>query len=291
MRTLHLDSGREMRGGQFQVLHLLAGLGSDATLLARPESPMLSVALQQGIDARPFSLVSLCALARIADIVHAHDARTHAWAAAIPGIKLVVSRRVSFPIGTSFLSRWKYRKASHFIAVSRYVQQSLIEGGVAREHVSVVYDGVELPSSRVEGGTRVIALASQDPMKGRDLVSLAASRCRYPIHFSDDLESDLPTASLFLYVTRSEGLGSAALLAMAHGVPVVASNVGGLPEVVEHGHNGMLTENDPEAIARAVEDVSDRQQDMGLAARHTVEERFLTGHMIDGTTEVYRRMG
>ena len=42
------------------------------------------------------------------------------------------------------------------------------------------------------------------------------------------------TRGCFVYLTQSEGLGSGALLAMSAGVPVIASNVGGLPEIVEH---------------------------------------------------------
>ncbi len=54
---------------------------------------------------------------------------------------------------------------------------------------------------------------------------------------------------MFLYITHKEGLGSAALLAMASGVPVVASRVGGLPEIVDDGGTGFFVENHPEAIA------------------------------------------
>ena len=42
-------------------------------------------------------------------------------------------------------------------------------------------------------------------------------------HLSTDLELDLKDAGLFVYITRSEGLGSGVLLAMSAGVPVVAS--------------------------------------------------------------------
>ena len=46
---------------------------------------------------------------------------------------------------------------------------------------------------------------------------------------------------MFVYITESEGLGSAVLLAMAAGTPVIASRVGGLPEAIEDGVNGLLT--------------------------------------------------
>jgi glycosyltransferase involved in cell wall biosynthesis len=68
-----------------------------------------------------------------------------------------------------------------------------------------------------------------------------------------DLERELSDAAMLVYVTNSEGLGSGALLAMSAGVPVIASNVGGLPEVIRHGENGLLVANDADAIRRAIE--------------------------------------
>ena len=75
----------------------------------------------------------------------------------------------------------------------------------------------------------MVALSLEDPAKGRDLVERAAVAAGVPIVLSQDLNADLQNASLFLYISRSEGLGSAALLAMSLGVPVIASRVGGLP--------------------------------------------------------------
>ncbi len=57
---------------------------------------------------------------------------------------------------------------------------------------------------------------------------------------------------MFVYITRSEGLGSAILLAMSAGVPVVASNIGGIPEIVVDGESGLLVENDAAQIAAAI---------------------------------------
>jgi hypothetical protein len=127
MRVLHLDTGREMRGGQWQVLSLLAGLGSGNTLLTAADGPLMQEARRLGIDVQPLSMLSLAAMARNSDLVHAHDARSHTWAAAVNSSPLVVSRRVAFPPRSSVMSRWKYGRARKYLAVSEHVQRALME--------------------------------------------------------------------------------------------------------------------------------------------------------------------
>jgi hypothetical protein len=99
MRILHLDSGAEMRGGQWQVLRLIEGLGAaghESTLLARGGSPLYVEARNRGIDVSAWSYLSVARRSGEADIVHAHDARSHTAAAWVAAHRLVVSRRVAF---------------------------------------------------------------------------------------------------------------------------------------------------------------------------------------------------
>jgi len=291
MRVLHLDSGREMRGGQWQALRLLEGLrreAVDATLLSLAGSPLMTKARELGLDVRPLRPLALYRLSRQADLVHAHDAHTHTLAAAFAGAPLVVSRRVAFPIR----SRWKYRHASRYAAVSQFVKRAMMEGGVPEDKISVVYDGVPLRDP-VPGGDTVVAPASSDPLKGTELAREATRRAGVDLLLSRDLEFDLAGAGLFLYLTRSEGLGSAVLMAMAAGVPVIASNVGGLPEIVRHQQNGWLSENEPEPLAAAIRILlSDRPQAQRLAAcgRQTVADKFSLDQMIHNTILLYRQV-
>ena len=289
MRVLHLDSGTEMRGGQWQVLSLLKGLGAGSVLLTPAGGPLMAAAQACGVHAEPLTMLSLGAMARQFDIVHAHDARSHTWAAALAGVPLVVSRRVGFPVGKTFLSRWKYGRASRYLAVSEHVKRTLVEAEIPEEKISVVYDGVDVPAS-VASGQRVIAPASLDPMKGSDLVKKGAELARVELYFSQDLPTDLQSAALLVYITRSEGLGSAALLAMAHGVPVVASRVGGLPEIVSHCENGILTDNEPASIAAAIRRALILRDRLSANARRCVEEQFSAKNMIEKTMEVYGRV-
>ena len=289
MESLHIDLGREMRGGQIQVLHLLQGIGPGAVLLARAGSPLLKSALERGFDAQPFSLSKLWALSRRANLVHAHDAKSHTYGVLVGHPRLVVSRRVAFAVGQGSLSKWKYSRARHFVAVSEYAKGCLVDAGVPRDRVSVVFDGVRLPPT-ISQGQELMALSSSDPMKGKDIVDDVSRALARPVHYSHNLEDDLPKASVFLYMTRSEGLGSAALLAMAHGVPVVASCVGGLPEVVTNGVTGLLVSSDVPEIVSAVRTVLARRDEMSLAARRAVQDRFLVSHMVGRTLDVYRRV-
>lgn len=292
MRLLHIDSGREMRGGQWQVLRLAQGLaaaGEEVLLLAPAGSPLYAKANDLNLAVQPLCLTAVAQLARKADLVHAHDARSHTLALlAAPWRPLVVARRVPFPIR----SRWKYRRAARYIAVSSFVRNMLVAGGVAPSRISIVYDGVPL-ASPAAAGARIVAPGLDDPLKGRRIVEEAAGLAGLPVDFSVNLERDLEGAALFVYITAAEGLGSAALMAMSAGVPVIASRVGGLPEVIAHGENGVLVENSPRAVAAAMRRLLDDAalaRRLGAQGRRTVEERFTVDAMVRGTIDAYRQV-
>ena len=279
MRILHLDAGREMRGGQWQVLRLVEGLaaaGVESTLLARPDAPLFTAARKQGWRVEPLGVTRALGCLRSHTLIHAHDARSHTLGAFLRGRPLVVSRRVSFPVG----SRWKYGRARRYLAVSEFVKQVLMEGGVPEAKISVVYDGV--PVLEVSHGKLVLGLE-------KDSALLAHMGLRMVSH----LEEELPDAAILVYVTNSEGLGSGVLLAMSAAVPVIASNIGGLGEVIRHGENGLLVENDEAAISGAIRTLLDHPElarQIGAAARRTVIERFTVDRMVSGTLEAYRRV-
>jgi N-acetyl-alpha-D-glucosaminyl L-malate synthase BshA len=93
-----------------------------------------------------------------------------------------------------------------------------------------------------------------------------------------DLVPFLSTADVFLLPSSQESFGLAALEAMACGVPVVASRVGGLPEVIVDGTTGFVCDpSDASAMAaRALELIRDpaRREAMGQAAADDVRARF-----------------
>jgi L-malate glycosyltransferase len=295
--TLHIDTGREMRGGQWQALYLLLGLmeqGHRVRLLAPGGSPLLEAALAQKVDARPLRVRDLAGAWSGSDLVHAHDARAHTLAVLLAK-PVVVSRRVAFPVQQNSASRFKYRRRAHFLAVSHYVKKILVDSGVDPERISVVYDGVPIPTAPAltDERLRVVALDSDDPGKGKKIVEEAAVLAGWPVAFTRNLSRDLPGAAVFVYITELEGLGSAALLAMANRVPVIASKVGGLPEIVADGTTGLLTSNQPLTIARHIQRLlADRPLAKLLAAQAAarVEQKFSIQRLVNETIGVYEKI-
>lgn len=289
MRILHLDAGRRMRGGQHQVLHLLRNLPVESRLLAPKGSPLLEHARLLGYEAGELTWRAVRSESRRFDVVHCHDARSHTLAALWSHAPFVVSRRVAFPVKPGWLSRWKYWQAAAFLAVSDCVKDELLAVGVREQHIAVVADATALPAALSPRDGPIVAIDSDDPGKGGELLRGSG----LTIHYSTNLETDLARARLFVYVSESEGLGSAALLAMAHGVPVVASRVGGLPEIVLDGQTGLLVDNTAESVRAAVERLLGDAELAGRMAangRKLVERRFTMEHMVEGTLAVYRRV-
>jgi hypothetical protein len=280
MKVLHLDSGREMRGGQWQALRLHRGLveaGHESMLMARDGSPLMRAAEDAGlpcIPIRPFWGTF--------DLVHAHDSRSHTIGAIMARCPLIVSRRVAFPVRT----RWKYRRPAMFLAVSRFVALELVKGGVDERRVTLVYDGVPVPNEP-SWGELILVPETDDPAKGMALAEEGAWLAGVAVKRSRDLSADLPHAKALLYITHSEGLGSGILLGMAHGVTVLASRVGGIPELIEDGVNGLLLQNEPNSIAEALGRID---PSFGMAARATVIERFSEARMIAETIAAYEQV-
>ena len=91
----------------------------------------------------------------------------------------------------------------------------------------------------------------------------------------------------------STGWLSAVLLAMSAGAAVIASDVGGLPEIVHHRETGMLVENTPQAVGGAMRTLLDNpglSSEIARRARKLVEQEFTIGRMVTRTMEVYRQV-
>ena len=106
----------------------------------------------------------------------------------------------------------------------------------------------------------------------------------------DDATALLPAADVLLMTTRFEGMPYAVLEAMAAGLPVVAVDVPGMAEIVEHGVTGRLTAADPGLLAvQVVSFAGDEplRRKCGEAGRNAVKQRFLVQDFINKLQELY----
>jgi glycosyltransferase involved in cell wall biosynthesis len=109
--------------------------------------------------------------------------------------------------------------------------------------------------------------------------------------FRDDVAACLAGADVAALPSLQEGLGVAALEAMAAALPVVASRVGGLGEVVVDGETGRLVPvGDIDALAAALDALArdaDLRRRLGAAGRDRVRARYSTAAMAEGTLACY----
>lgn len=171
MRVLHLDTGRDWRGGQAQVLHLARGLQSRGveSTIAAPEGPLLARARAAGVATAPWRArgdldgVAVARLAQLVadvrpDLLHAHSAHAHVPAVVVGrGIRVpvVVARRVAVPVARNAWSRLKYSlPVDRYVCVSDAVRKSLRAAGIPEAKLVVIPSGVDV-AALAPGGTVV----------------------------------------------------------------------------------------------------------------------------------------
>lgn len=152
---------------------------------------------------------------------------------------------------------------------------SLVSRVIPSSRFLAVGDGPERP--RLEGLVRDMGMTERVTFTGH----------------VRDIWSVLGALDIMVLSSKHEGLGLAALEAMACGVPVVASSVGGLTEVIAHGETGLLfTAGCPGDLAGALlylAQAPDRARRMGQAAMDSVLSRFSASKMAEETAAIYRR--
>ncbi len=122
---------------------------------------------------------------------------------------------------------------------------------------------------------------------------VAASGLSKHIEFisgANDVRPFLRRAWLFTLSSVSEGFPQVIIEAMSCGLPVVATSVGGIPEIIEHGVSGLLVEpRSPESLAQSMAKLllaDDTRNSMGKKAREIAMERFSLEHVVKFTEEI-----
>lgn len=357
LKVAHLDTGREWRGGQAQILMLIEGLARRgvSNLLLAPVGPLLERAKSRGIEVtpwRPAGDLDFLALARAAaalrtarvDVVHCHSARAHAVgvpAARIAGARAVlVSRRVADPVAIHPLSALKYRMpVDRYLCVSRAVMETLRAAGIPAAKLALVPSGVVLappqPAERVsvrqligapENTPVVVTPAAltaekrhQDLLASAEAVLRAVPEARFVwlgegprraelermrdqmglaqrvflAGFRPDARALVAQCTVVALASEREGIATTLIEAQAEGVPVVATRVGGVPEVVEDGVSGRLVPPcDPAALGAALIEAltrPERARAWAEQARLGVRQ-FDIERTVERTLDEYRRV-
>ena len=227
------------------------------------------------------------------------------------------------------LQRAAYACAHHVVANAGAVAARLRKEGVPASRIAVIPNGLDLTRVRPrEAGAAqsqtVAMVANLRPGKGHDTLIDAAALVlqRFPeVRFElfgdgteraaliqraaargvshavtflghvDDVPGRLAGAALFTLPSESEAFPNAVLEAMACGLPVVASAVGGIREVVEHGRTGLLVPpRDPVALADRICDLLTRPDvaaAWGAHGRELVEARYSFERMVGSVTALY----
>jgi len=128
------------------------------------------------------------------------------------------------------------------------------------------------------------ALVSRPPLRGRAFI----------LGEDPDAARLLPAIDLFVLPSLAEGMSNALLEAMAEGIPVVATRVGGNAEVIEDGRSGLLVEpGDAAGLSGALAGLladPDSARRLGLEGRERVRRAFSTQGMLDAYHDLYRRL-
>jgi L-malate glycosyltransferase len=153
--------------------------------------------------------------------------------------------------------------------------------------VKRITDAVEIFARLREKMPAKLVMMGDGPDRGAAEFIVRRKKLQKDVLFlgkQDRVQEKLGLADLFLLPSDLESFGLAALEAMACEVPVVATNVGGLPEVVTHGVDGYLVPaRDVEAAAKyAIEILSrpDRGRAMGREARVNARKRYCSNDVI-----------
>lgn len=211
-----------------------------------------------------------------------------------------------------------FARADKVLCVSQYIMNKVVGYGCAPSKAEVFFLGVELPNighqnRHVKGPVRYVMTARLHPVKDHSTLLHAFARVCHEIKdaellligdgvLHDELEllaqqfdisnnvkflgfqssrtvyQELTNASVYVHVSHKEALGIAIVEAMAACLPVVATAVGGIPEIVEDGNTGFLVP--PGDINKLTEKMLllgknlTLRHEMGREGRQVVEQKF-----------------
>jgi len=246
--------------------------------------------------------------------------------ARVPAIVATAHLHVTLPYPWQRL-RARVAPVDRYLAVSNYVARGLVDNGINPNRIAVIHHGIAATATAIstrdraeDAGHTIVTVGRLVEQKGHQVLIEAlaalpdvlllvagdgplrgaleaqagrlglADRVRF-LGNVDDVPSLLARAEVFVLTSFNEGLPLAVLEALGAGLPVVATRVGGTPELVLTNVNGILVEpGDAKGTAAAVRTLLD---DPNVAARlgqrgnELVREHFTVEKMVEGVVDAY----
>lgn len=147
-------------------------------------------------------------------------------------------------------------------------------------------------------GLKVLVAGREGDMTARLRDLAARHELQQTVEFlghRDDMPDLLAAADLFVFPSLFEGLGGAVLEAMASGLPIVASDIPALAEVVEADGNALLVPTrSPERLAEAIaflRNNPERRRELGRRSRQRFEQHYRLETSVERQVELYKRLG
>lgn len=360
MKILHIDSGREWRGGQQQALYLHKGLirsGIESVMVCPPGSPMFSRCQKAGLPVftlplwGEWDLYSAWRIARLVreygfGVMQAHTA--HAQSLAVlarmlgAGVPVITVRRVDFPLRRNPLSAWKYRTGllTRIVCISEAIRDVMLSCGIPMHRLMVIHSAVDTERFQNLSGSadlrRQLGIPSDAPLVGTiaamvdhkdypNLVRAAALvvQKRPQSHFlalgdgvlmpevrrqiersglaqrfhlagiRQDVKPSLDAMDIFVLASKLEGMGTSLLDAASAGLPVVGTDAGGIPEVIDHPAGGLIVpRQDHRALAEAILSLLDSPETRQKMGSHNQQwvKRFSVGEQIKQYIRLYQTL-
>jgi glycosyltransferase involved in cell wall biosynthesis len=150
----------------------------------------------------------------------------------------------------------------------------------------------ELAGSKWRDSVELVTFGSPEPVPAPEL----SLKARYLGWFSDDISlvRIYSAADVFVLPSIRESLGYTVMEAMACGTPCVSFNQGGVPDLIDHQHNGYLaTPFKPADLAQGITWVlenDERRKGLSLQARQKVEQEFAVGKVAERHIALYQEL-
>lgn len=285
-------------GTEKYVLELISSLGKERCILVYSEKgPYLNKFVELGIPVyqvtmkHPFDLRAAIQIKKIAKkegakFIHAQFLRENfiSLLASFIGAKLNViwtyHVNVPMPLYVKFFNRLMTRFNYKIICVAEFMKKELIKKGVAKNKITVIYNGVKVPNKpntklnkHNKNIISVIGRLSEEkghkflffslarlsknhpnlewklnvvgdgPLR-EELITLANKlELKLNIDFKgyvDNIDSIYLNSNIIVIPSENEAFPFVAIEALAHGKPVISTNVGGIPEIIKQNETGIL---------------------------------------------------